>query len=118
MTRRPLSRLAIEQRPVLDSLIETMADPQRSRLLSERLHELALDPLRDQDPVHRDTDLPHVRIAAPYRRRHDHLEIGVVEHDQWRLPAQLQRQTLDMPRCQLHHPPPRRGRARDRHLAA
>jgi hypothetical protein len=78
-------------------------EAERTRLLGEGGDEVALETLGDEDAVDGDADLAHVRVAASHRRRHDRVEIGVVEHDERRLSAQLEREPLDVASGQPHH---------------
>ena len=66
------------------------------RLGGQRLDELVVDRLRDQDAIHGDADLAHVRERAPRRRRGCLGHVGVIEHDERALAAEFERQAFHL----------------------
>ena len=56
----------------------------------ERLGERVGDPRGDDDPVDGDADLAHVRERAPRRRYRSLGDVGVVEHDERGVAAELE----------------------------
>ena len=64
------------------------------------------DLLVDDQPLGRHADLALVGESAEHRRVDRGVEVGVVEHDQRRLAAELEQRRLEMTRRQLGDLPP------------
>ena len=80
-------------------------------LLRQTLRELVGDRALDDDPPRRHADLALVEERAEGRRVHRELEIGVGEHDQRVVPAELEQDALEVPARGLGQPASGLGRA-------
>ena len=86
----------VDQRPDLDALGEAVRDLQRGDGLGERADEVVVDPVLDEEPVRRDARLPRVPELAHHRSGDRLLEVGVVEDDERRVAAELERDLLHL----------------------
>ena len=92
----------VDQRPDVDVLGEAVGDHEPRHALGEAGQEVVVDPVLDEDPVGRDAGLARVAVLAGQRAGDGGLEVGVVEDDEGRVAAELERDLLDLP-CALGH---------------
>ncbi len=107
----------VDQRPDLGSLREAVGNLERADRLGERSDERVVDAVLDEKPVRRDTGLAGVPELAQDRAGHRIREIGVVEDDERRVAAELERDLLDLARALRHEQLAHLGRAREAELA-
>ncbi|ABA49037.1 hypothetical protein BURPS1710b_1050 [Burkholderia pseudomallei 1710b] len=112
-----LDGLRVDHRAEHDGPVARIAQRQRRGLVGELRDERVGDPLVDDDPLGRHADLPGIRERAERSRRDGRVEIGVVEHDERRLAAELEHGGLQMPRAALGDDPAHPRRAREVHAA-
>jgi len=77
--------------------------------LSARLDEVVVEPLVHQVPAGGHADLALVEEAAPGGEVDRLVDVGVVEHQQRRVPAELQVRPLEVPAGEFADPPARAG---------
>ena len=87
---------AVDHRAQDRLALARVADGERLGLGGEALDELVGDLLVDDDALGRHADLALVGEGAEGRRVHRLVEVGVVEHHQRRLAAQLQQHGLEV----------------------
>jgi len=95
----------------VDRLVERIAEPKRLHARRQLRDEALVDALLDEEPRSGAADLALVqpdRVDHPFDRR---VEIGIVEDDEGRLAAELQRQALAGAGGRLADFPPDLGRA-------
>ena len=94
-----LERGLVDQRPHLDAVGEPVRDDELADRVGESLEERVVDPGLDEHPVRRDARLARVAELADERRRDRDVEVGVVEDDERRVPAELERDLLHLVRA-------------------
>ncbi len=85
--------------------------------LVKRVDELVVDPVLDEHPVRRDARLAGVSELAEHRAGDGLVEVGVVEDDEGRVAAELERDLLHLVGALAHEELPDLGRAREPELA-
>ena len=91
-----LGRAFVDQRPDLDAVLEPVADLQRGDRCLEAIEERVVHGVLDEDPIRRDARLAGVAELAHDRARDGRVEIGVVEDDEGRVAAELERDLLHL----------------------
>ena len=87
-------RLGVDQRTLVGRALEAVAHSQLAHRLDELARESVVDRVLHQQPVGAHTGLAGVAILAGDRALHRRIEIRVLEHDEGRVAAELQRQLL------------------------
>ncbi len=104
-------RVPVDQRAEHHVAFARIAGRQRARLGGEFLDESVGDLLVDHDALGRHADLSLIDEGAERGRVHRGVEVGVVEHDQRRLAAELEQDRLEVARRGFRDQPPGAGRA-------
>ena len=107
----------VDQRPLLDVVVEAVADAERADRGLEPLDERVVDPGLHEDAVRADAGLAGVAELRRHRPFDRTLEVGVVEDDQRRVAAELERDLLHGRRALREQQPPDLGRAREAECA-
>ena len=102
----------VDERPDVDALGEPVRHLEPAHGLREALEEVVVDALLHEQPVRRDAGLPGVAELARDRAGDRLVEVGVVEHDERRVAAELERDLLEPRRALRHEDLPDLGRAR------
>ena len=90
-----VDRGGLDQRPLLDARVEALADLEALHRLGEPRRELVVDLLLHVDAVGAHAGLAAVAELARDRALDRGVEVGVVEDDQRRVPAELHAHLLD-----------------------
>ena len=88
--------------PSSTPVVEAVAHRQRARRRPRTLDERVVDPVLHENPVGAHAGLPGVAELGRDRALDRQLEVGIVEHDQRRVAAELERDLLDRA-CALRH---------------
>ena len=113
-----LAALAVvDQRPDLDAVLGAAPDLHRAHLLGELLGELVGDLLGDVEAVGGRARLADVAHLRDHRALDRGVDVGVVEHDERRVSAELHRQPQQVLRGLLHQLAADLGRAGEGQLA-
>ena len=89
-----VDRLHVDQRPLGDALLGAVADLHRRDLLRKLLDELVVDLVLGIDAVGADAGLAHVAILRDHGAFDRGIDIGVVEHHERRVAAELEPELL------------------------
>ena len=114
-----LDRRLLDQRADVDvrgSRPSATTEPRDAASVS-RCQEVVVDRVLDEDPVGRDAGLAGVAVLAEQRAGDGGVEVGVVEDDERRVAAELERDLLDLPGALGHQQLPDLGRAGEAELA-
>ena len=112
-----VDRCGIDQRSRRDAGLGAGADLERLHALDELRGESVVDLVVHKETVRANAGLSCVAILGDDRAVGRGVEIGVVEHDERRIAAELERNLLDRRRHLLHQLPSDLGRAGERELA-
>src|SRR5262245_16205277 len=112
-----LDRRLVDERADVDALREAVRDLELPHGLGKPDEEVVVDPRLDEHPVGRDARLTRVAVLARDRARDRSFEVRVVEDDERRVPAELERDLLEAGRALRHEELPDLGRAREPELA-
>ena len=96
MALHPLQRALVDQRSHLGGLVERIAGPQSGHPLREAVAHLVVRGALDVDPVEADAGLAGVAELGGDRPLYRGLEVRVGEHDERRVPAELERHALGL----------------------
>ena len=94
--------LGIDQRALPHALLEAVAHPDLGHAGSQSGHKGVVDAGLHIHAVGAHAGLTRVAVLAGQGSLHGHIQVGIVEHDQGGVAAQLQRQLLDGRRALLH----------------
>jgi hypothetical protein len=106
-----LDRLHVDQRADHRARLEPVGDLHRTGGLGEALGKDVVDFVLHQDAVGADAGLAGIPIFRADRAHDRHLDVGVVQDDERRVAAKLQRQFLDRAGALLHQQFANLGRA-------
>ena len=81
----------VDQRPERDAVVEAVAHLERAHLGGELLGELVVHLLVHVEAVRRRAGLAHVAHLGDHRALDRGVDVGVVEHDEGRVAAELHR---------------------------
>src|ERR1022692_3090063 len=110
-------RFAIDQRTLRHAGIDARSDFERAHTLGKLRRERVVDLVVHEQTVGADAGLAGVAILGDDRAFGRRIEIGVVEYDERRVAAELERYFLDRRRRLLHQHSADVGRAGERDLA-
>ena len=110
-------RLGSDQRAHVDPLFRAVPEPESGHRGGEFLQKRVVDAVLDEDTVCADTGLAGIAELADHRAGDGGVEIGIVEHDERRIAAELHRRALDSTGALLHQQLADRRRAGERQLA-
>ena len=111
------NRLVIDQRALLHALFEAVAHPDRCRALGQLAHELVVDTVLHIEAVGADAGLSGVAILRCERTFDCGIDVGVVEHDERSMAAELECELLDRRRALRHQQAAYRSRAGERQVS-
>jgi hypothetical protein len=87
--------LLIDQRALVGRALQAVADTELCHRGRQLLGEFIVNPFLDQQPVRAYASLPRVAVFAGDCALHRGIEVGIVEYDEGRIAAELERQLLD-----------------------
>ena len=97
-----LDRLHVDQRPDHRTGLEPVGDLHRAGGLREALGECVIDAVLHQNALGTHTGLTGMPVFRRDRALDRHLDVSVVEDDEWRVADQFERKLLDCAGA-LHH---------------
>lgn len=89
-----LDGLLVDQRPLRHAGLGAVADLHRRHFPGQLLDELVVDAVLRVEPVGADTGLAHVAIFRDHRAIDGGIDIGIVEHHERRIAAELEPEPL------------------------
>ncbi len=92
----------VDQRADIDAIVQAVADLQLLNRRLEFLREGIVHAVLHVDTVDAHTGLPGVAVLGLHGALHRLVQVGIVEHQEGRVAAQLQRNLLDAWRALLH----------------
>src|SRR5436309_198804 len=108
----PNGATSVEMKPVFSATIPASSASPTRQARPHLVEHAALD----ENPVRRDACLAGIAELAGHERLHHQVEVGVVEDEEGRVAAELERDLLHRPRALLHQQLADRGRAREAEL--
>jgi hypothetical protein len=90
----PVAATLEEHRAVEYARLDAVTELDLACLRDQRLDEAPVDALGDEDAVHGDADLVHVREGSARGSRRGLFGISIIQHDEGALAAEFERQPL------------------------
>jgi ParB family chromosome partitioning protein len=84
-----LDRFHVDERPLGDAVVEAAADFQLRDLVGELLRKSVIDAVLHEKAVRADAGLTGIAVFGSHRAFDGRIEVGVVEHDERRIAAEL-----------------------------
>jgi hypothetical protein len=112
-----LDRFHVDQGPDHRARLEPVGDLHRAGSLGEALSERVVDAVLHQDAIGADAGLAGIPVFRGDGALDRHLDVGVVEDDEWRVAAEFEREFLDRAGALLHQQFADLGRANEGQLA-